>query len=68
MMYNGYMKKRTNMYFGEDDRILIDLIKGYYNLASDAAAVRLALKRMAEEIRRDVPGTPRPHRQDLPTR
>ena len=68
MMYNRYMKKRTNMYFDEDDRALLALIKEHYNLSSDAAAVRLALKRIAEEIRRHVPGQTGPHRHDCPTR
>jgi hypothetical protein len=58
------MKKRTNMYFDEDDKAFIALIKAHYNLTSDAAAVRLAIKRVAEGVKRTVPGTPRPHRQD----
>jgi hypothetical protein len=62
------MKKRTNMYFDEDDKALMSLIKEHYNLTSDAAAVRLAIKRVAEEIRRNVPGTPSQHRQDRSTR
>jgi hypothetical protein len=62
------MKKRTNMYFDEDDKAFMSLIKAHYNLTSDAAAVRLAIKRVAEEIRRNVPGTPSQHRQVRSTR
>ena len=68
MMYNRCMKKRTNMYFNEDDKAYIALIKEHYNLTSDAAAVRLAIKRVAEEIKRDVSGTPRKHREDQAAR
>jgi hypothetical protein len=68
MMYNRCMKKRTNMYFNEDDKAFIALIKEHYNLTSDAAAVRLAIKRVAEEVKRHVPGPPREHRQDRPAR
>jgi hypothetical protein len=56
------------MYFDEDDKALMSLIKEHYNLTSDAAAVRLAIKRVAEEIRHNVPGTPSQHRQDRSTR
>jgi len=62
------LKKRTNMYFNEDDKAYIALIKEHYNLTSDAAAVRLAIKRVAEEIKRDVSGTPRKHREDQTSR
>ncbi len=68
VMYNRDMKKRTNMYFDESDRTLLALIKQHYNLASDAAAVRLAIKRVAEEIERNVPGQKGAHRQDGTTR
>ncbi len=64
MMYHRCMKKRTNMYFAEDDRAFILLIKVHYNLASDAAAVRLAIKQVAEEIKRNVSSTSREHRQN----
>lgn len=56
------------MYFDEDDKALMSLIKEHYNLTSDAAAVRLAIKRVAEEIRRNVPGAPSQHRQVRSTR
>ncbi len=56
------------MYFNEDDKAYIALIKEHYNLTSDAAAVRLAIKRVAEEIKRDVSGTPRKHREDQAAR
>jgi hypothetical protein len=62
------MKKRTNMYFDEDDRAYLAIIKAYYNLMSDAAAVRLAIKRVAEEAKRNVSGQTGPHWQDRPTR
>lgn len=68
MMYNRRMKKRTNMYFSEDDKAFIALIKEHYNLTSDAAAVRLAIKRVAEEVKRNVPSTQGQHRQNTPTR
>ncbi len=67
-MYNRYMKKRTNMYFDEQDRVLLARIKEHYNLTSDAAAVRLAIKRVAEEIERNVPRPAREHRQDTRAR
>jgi hypothetical protein len=68
MMYNRCMKKRTNMYFNEDDKAYIAFIKEHYNLTSDAAAVRLAIKRVAEEIKRSVPGTQSAHRKDRTAR
>jgi sulfur relay (sulfurtransferase) DsrC/TusE family protein len=52
------------MYFDDEDFALIALIKEYYNLTSDAAAVRLAIKRVAEEVKRHVSGTARTHRQN----
>jgi len=48
-MYNIHMKKRTNMYLDEQDKAYIDTIKERYNLATDVAAVRLAIKRVASE-------------------
>ncbi len=67
-VYNWCMKKRTNMYFDEQDHEYLNLIKAYYNLTSDVAAVRLAIKHKAEEVKRHVPGQTGPHRQDRPTR
>ena len=50
MMYNTYMnKKRTNMYFDEQDKAYISIIRERYNLATEAAAVRLAIKVVANE-------------------
>ena len=56
------------MYFDEQDHEYLNLIKAYYNLTSDVAAVRLAIKHKAEEVKRHVPGQTGPHRQDRPTR
>jgi hypothetical protein len=58
------MKKRTNMYFDDDDRAYLAIIKASYNLISDAAAVRLAIKRVAEEAKRNVPGQTAQHRKN----
>lgn len=49
LMYNACMKKRTNMYLDEQDKAYIEAIKERYNLATDVAAVRLAIKRVATE-------------------
>lgn len=49
LMYNLPMKKRTNMYLDEHDKAYINAIKERYNLATDVAAVRLAIKRVASE-------------------
>ena len=48
-VYDQIMKKRTNMYFDEQDKAYIEVIKERYNLATDVAAVRLALKLIATQ-------------------
>jgi len=40
-------KKRTNIYLDEQDKTFLAIIKDRYNLATDAAAVRLSIKRVA---------------------
>ena len=37
------------MYLDEQDKVYITIIRERYNLATDAAAVRLAIKRVASE-------------------
>jgi len=43
------MKKRTNMYLDEQDKVYLSIIRERYNLATDAAAVRLAIKLIATQ-------------------
>jgi len=45
------MKKRTNIFLGEEDKQAIALIREYYNLDTDASAVRFVVRREAKDIR-----------------
>lgn len=67
-MYALYMDKRTNINLETEDLEGIALIRQYYGLANDASAIRFALRKVAREIKQDVPGAPRQHRQNRPTR
>lgn len=46
-----YMKRRTNIYLGEQDEQDLEVIRQHFNLDSDAASVRFAIHKLAEEIR-----------------
>lgn len=46
-----YMKRRTNIYLGEQDEQDLEVIRKHFNLDSDAASVRFAIHKLAEEIR-----------------
>lgn len=45
------MKKRTNIYLGEQDEQDLEVIRKHFNLDSGAASVRFAIHKLAEEIR-----------------
>ncbi|GAC1591487.1 MAG: hypothetical protein NVS4B1_36600 [Ktedonobacteraceae bacterium] len=49
MPYNKRMKTRTNMYLSEQDKEYIAALRKHYNLTSDTAAIRFALKHVADE-------------------
>ena len=44
--------KRTNIYLGDDDYGALEVIKKVHGLATDAAAVRLAIRQVARELLR----------------
>lgn len=46
-----YMKRRTNIYLGPQDEQDLGVIRQHFNLDSDAASVRFAIHKLAEEIR-----------------
>ncbi len=62
------MNKRTNINLDTEDVAGIALIRQHYGLANDASAIRFAIRKVAREIKQDVSGPSRPHRQDGPTR
>lgn len=59
--------KRTNIYLDEQDRQDLEAIRKHYRLASDAAAARLAIHKVAEEVRTHVSDKKSQHRQDETT-
>lgn len=42
--------KRTNIYLGEDDYAALEVIKRVHGIATDAAAVRLAIRQVARAL------------------
>ncbi len=67
-MYNVCMnKKRINMYLEAEDRRMISFLRERYGLDSEASTVRFLIRKAAKE-EGYVPGAPREHRQDRPTR
>lgn len=57
------MKKRTNIYLGEEDKRMIVFLKKKYGLDSDASVIRFILHKVARE-EGYVPGQTGEHRQD----
>ena len=59
--------KRINMYLEEEDRAIVRYLRSRLGLDTDSAVIRFLIRKAAKE-EGYVPGTPRPHRQDRPTR
>ncbi len=66
-MYTRCMK-RTNIYLDEQDKKDLAMIRVHYRLTSDAAAARLAIHKVAEEVRVYVLREMRQDREDGSTR
>jgi hypothetical protein len=58
------MNKRTNINLDTEDVAGIALIRHHYGLANDASAIRFAIRKVAREIKQDVSGPSRPHREN----
>ena len=58
------MNKRTNINLDTEDVVGIALIRQYYGLVNDASAIRYAIRKVAREIKQDVPRTTSAHRQN----
>ena len=46
------MKKRTNVFFDDEDRANIAVIRKHYGFDSDASAIRFILQKEARDIQR----------------
>jgi hypothetical protein len=60
------MKKRTSIYFEEEDRHMMQFLQEKYGLDSDAAVVRFLIRKAAKE-EGYVPREKSQHRQDSST-
>ena len=61
--YNVCMKKRTSIYFEDEDRHMMQYLQERYGLDSDAAVVRFLVRKAAKEegyVQRETS----PHRQE----
>ncbi len=58
------MNKRTNINLDTEDVAGIALIRQHYGLATDASAIRFAIRKVESETKQDVSGPSRPHREN----
>jgi DNA topoisomerase VI subunit B len=60
-------KKRTNIYFSDEDKQDIALLQQHYGHEDMASAVRFAIRKVAREVRELVSDQARHHRQNKTT-
>ncbi len=67
-----YSMKKTTVYLDESDYEALALIQEHYGTKSESAALRLALRLLADQLKKGgtsrVPRPPRPPRQNPATR
>jgi hypothetical protein len=54
--------KRTNIYLDDQDYQALAVIKAEHGIATDASAVRFAIRQVARELERKVKREPKPAR------
>ena len=65
MVYNGEQGgevKRTNIYLDNQDYQALAVIKAEHGIATDASAVRFAVRQVARDLERKAKREPRPAR------